>query len=377
MTNILLIRLRLVGDVVFTTPAIRALRRRFPDARITYLVETAASAIVSGNPHLDDVIVVPHRRGWARVLDDLRVARRLRARRFDLVVDFHGGPRGSWLTWATGARRRIGYEIAGRGWMYTDRVHRPRALRSRHSAENQWDLLEPLGIPPLDPEREPVEMIESAHARDRALERLHDAGVRPGEHTLIVMHVSAGNPFRRWPAGAFAAVAAELARAGRDRRVVVTSGPSEIGAAEAVTAAARVQLGDAAARVVRCGEFDLQELRAVIAAASLYIGGDSGPLHVAATTTVPIVGLYGPTLPARSAPWRSRALVTEHVEPGPLGCRPCDQRVCRYRDFRCLTSISPATVIAAAERALGAPHGTRAQSREDGHARRTAAGASA
>ena len=98
------------------------------------------------------------------------------------------------------------------------------------------------------------------------------------------MHVSAGNPFRRWPAASFAAVAAELAREDRRRRVIVTSGPSEAAAAEAVAQQARSLAGDAAAGIVRTGEFDLAELRALVGRAALYIGGDSGPLHVAATT---------------------------------------------------------------------------------------------
>jgi len=104
--------------------------------------------------------------------------------------------------------------------------------------------------------------------------------------------------------------------------------------------------------VLSCGEFSLAELRALLDRASLYIGGDSGPLHVAATTSVPIVGLYGPTLPIRSAPWRAAAAITESVDAGELPCRPCDQRVCEPGDFRCLTSIKPAQVFEAAERAL-------------------------
>jgi ADP-heptose:LPS heptosyltransferase len=93
-------------------------------------------------------------------------------------------------------------------------------------------------------------------------------------------------------------------------------------------------------------------LRALLDRASLFIGGDSGPLHIAATTAVPIVGLYGPTLPVRSAPWRSAKLITESVDAGPLPCRPCDQRVCAPGDFRCLTAIRPAQVVEAATRAL-------------------------
>ena len=104
--NILLIRLRLIGDVVFTTPIPRALKRAFPAARITYLVEPAAAPVVSGNPHLDEVIVAPTgRQGWRGSRFDLRLARRLRRARYDLVIDLHGGPRSAWLALATGAPR--------------------------------------------------------------------------------------------------------------------------------------------------------------------------------------------------------------------------------------------------------------------------------
>jgi lipopolysaccharide heptosyltransferase II len=362
--NVLLIRLRLLGDVVFTTPAVRALRRRFPDARLTYLVERAAAPAVVGNPHLDEVIVVPHTRGLQRLADDVRLARALRARRFDVVVDFHGGPRASWLAWATGARRRVGYTIPGRGWIYTDRIERPRELRPRHSVENQWDLLAALDVPPPDRTADAVEMVESAEAGARVERRLREHGVTD-DAALLVLHVSAGNPFRRWPARAFAELAARLASVHASRRIVLTSGPSESGAADAVAAAARERLGHAAGRVLRCGEFDLPELRALVGRAALYVGGDSGPLHVAATTATPIVALFGPTLAARSEPWRDPRLVAEIVEPGPLACRPCDQRACVTGDYRCLSSIEADRVAAAAERALSREDARRRQAREE------------
>ena len=360
--NILLIRLRLVGDVVFTTPAIRALRRRFPEARLTYLVERAAAPIVLGNPHLDEVLVIERTRGLRRVRDDVRLARTLRSRHFDVVIDFHGGPRSSWLTRVTGAPRRIGYTIAGRGWMYTDRVDRPRELRPRHSVANQSDLLAPLGIAPLSPETDPAEMIETPEARAHVEAALAAVGIHR-DAELIVIHVSAGNPFRRWPAAAFAALTASLASRSSRRRILLISGPSEVEAATAIAQTARDALGPAAAaRVVLTEELGLADLRVLVARASLYIGGDSGPLHLAATTRTPIVGIYGPTLRARSEPWRDRLLVTEAVEPGPLPCRPCDQRACAPGDFRCLTGITPDEVAAAAERALDrarAPRGAR------------------
>lgn len=350
--RILLIRLRMIGDVVFTTPAIRALRRHFPQAHIAYLVEEQAAPIVAGSPYLDEVIVIPLTQGLRRIVDDIQIARQLRQRAFDVVIDFHGGPRGSWLTWLTGAPERIGYTVAGRSWMYTRAIDRPRALRTRHSVENQWDLIEPLGVPRLDPARDPMNMLETDGARRRVDAALASAGV-PHDAPLVVLHVSAGNPFRRWPLEQFAETAASLVARNPRSYVVLTSGPSEADAADRVGQLARSALpANLTEHVARSGEFTLDELKSLVARAALYIGGDSGPLHIAATTDTAIVGLYGPTLPDRSAPWRDPSIPAESVELEGLSCRPCDQRVCVHGDFRCLSRITAAMVVDAAERAL-------------------------
>ena len=201
--------------------------------------------------------------------------------------------------------------------MYTEVVPRPADLRPRHSVENQWDLLAHLGRPlpagarPGPPPR-PDGRIRRGRGR-RSQRRLADAGVGPA-HRLVVVHVSAGNPFRRWPAGHFVELAVQLAANDPDRRIILTSGPSEAEAARAIVEharrAARCRIGD---RIRTGDEYSLAELRSLVARAAVYVGGDSGPLHVAATSDVPIVGLYGPTLPVRSAPWRPAG----DTEPGP------------------------------------------------------------
>ncbi len=351
MNRILLVRLREIGDVVFTTPAIRALRRHFPSSHISYIVEPHAAAVVEHNPHIDRLIVAPRIRGLAGALADIRLGQQLNAQRFDLAIDFHGGPRASLLTWLSGARERVGYEMVGRSWMYTRRVARPRALRARHSVENQWDLLRALDIDPPDRERDAVEMTADASAADRVRSRLAEAHVADGAR-VIVIHVSAGNPFRRWPLDHFVTLTTSLA-ANPGFRIVLSSGPSERAAAGEILTRARAALGsEAGAAVLDCGEFTLAELRALFDHASLFIGGDSGPLHIAATTKVPIVGLFGPTIPERSAPWRSGQLPMAAIDAGVLPCRPCDQRVCAPGDFRCLSRIPPERVVEAALRLM-------------------------
>jgi len=349
--HVLLVRLREIGDVVFTTPAVRAVRERYRDAHITYIVEPHAAPIVRHNPNIDELIVAPRVKGLRGLAADIALGRALRARRFDLAIDFHGGPRAGLLTWLSGARERIGYEIAGRSWMYTTRVARPRQLRGRHSVENQWDLLGALQIAPPDRARDAVEMPIDPGAAAAVAARLSAAGVAAADR-LVVIHVSAGNPFRRWPIDQFIALTTMIARDAQ-ARVVITSGPSEQGAAARVVDGARASLkAGSADSVVSCGEFSLAELRALVDRAAVYIGGDSGPMHVAATSRVPIVGLYGPTLPVRSAPWRDPAIRAIAIEPDPLPCRPCDQRVCAPGDFRCLTSIRAERVAEAALKCL-------------------------
>src|SRR6266851_58507 len=130
--RILIVRLRQIGDVVFTTPAIHALRVRFPDAHLAYIVEPHAAALIATNPHLNEVIVAP-RTGW---IADLALVRRLRAAHFDVAIDFHGGPRASMLTWLSGAPVRIGYERCGRG------------IRSRvnGTCSERWTSRRPIGL---------------------------------------------------------------------------------------------------------------------------------------------------------------------------------------------------------------------------------------
>jgi lipopolysaccharide heptosyltransferase II len=344
--------LREIGDVVFTTPAIRGLRQRFPDAHLSYIVEPAAAPVVERNPHLNQVIVSRGRRGFAGFVDDLALVARVRSDRYDVVIDFHSGPRSSLIAWLSGAPSRIGYDVPGRGWMYTTRVARPKSIRARHAVANQWDLLNAIGIKTPHPAQSPTEMAVDAAATGSLSSRLTAAGVGD-DAELIVIHVSAGNPFRRWPLDAFVSLIATLVRDHARRRMLVISGPSEKDAAAQVVAQARacVDTGDRD-RVLAPMEFSLAEVRALMDRAALYIGGDSGPMHIASTSTVPIVGLYGPTLPVRSEPWRALEWPSEAAEVAGLSCRPCDQRVCVHGDFRCLTWLAPEQVSEAAERAL-------------------------
>ena len=208
-------------------------------------------------------------------------------------------------------------------------------------------------------ETDATEMPDNPVAARAVAERLAAAGIGR-DNPIVVVHVSAGNPFRRWPAESFVELVRRIAAADANRRIILTAGPSDAAAAARIASDARSSLpADHRAAIADCGEFGLAELRSLIGRASLYIGGDSGPLHIAGTTGVPVVGLYGPTLPVRSQPYRSAAFISAAAEVEDLPCRPCDQRRCEPGDFRCLTGISAVHVAALAESALGTTGMTR------------------
>ena len=348
--TILLVRPRLIGDVILTTPSIQALRRRFPDAQLLYLVEALAAPVVSSNPLISETFVIRHRHGWRRWLEDFRLAGQLRSRKIDVAIDLHGGPRSGWLTWATRAPMRVGYDVSGRRWMYSHRIARPRGYQPRHSVLNQWDLVAPVigeGAELPSPERERVLMPVPEASRAAMAERLRAMGVA-ADTEVVVMHASAGNQFRRWPAASFREVAETLVADRPERRVILLGDRADESLAADIAGGSR-----AGGRILSALGWPLDQVRALMERATLFVGGDSGPMHIAATTDVPIVAIFGPTLPALWTPWRPSRLPLAIVEGGPLPCRPCDQRVCEPGDFRCLTRIGPEPVIAAARRLLG------------------------
>ena len=162
--------------------------------------------------------------------------------------------------------------------MYTHRVARPRALRARHSVENQWDLLESLGVRAPSPRSLPGRDAVDAGAAASLAARLARAGIPPGDR-LVVIHVSAGNPFRRWPIASFGQVAAAWRRARRRRQRSSSrrDRPSVRRRSGDRRGRASAERRTIASASWHCGDFSLAELRALVDRAALYIGGDSGP----------------------------------------------------------------------------------------------------
>jgi len=328
--KVLLIRLRRIGDVILTTPAVSALRKAFPSALISYIVEEPYKELVEGNPCLNNVYVLKKKQNSK---DFLKFIRQIRKEKVDVVIDFHSGPRASLITLFSGAKLKIGYRIKYRNFIYDVKLSRSSERGPIHSVENHINLVKALGIS-VDPSF-PVSVPEAKKEEAEKVEKI----IRENEfkgHSIITIHISAGNEFRDWGADNWIQMTNLLAQQPEVRIVLV-------GAEEDKKAEEEILKKSKAAILSLVGRLNLRELREVISHSSLFVGPDSGPMHIAATTSTPIVALFGPTLPANFAPWKAKATLIEKN----LDCRPCKQRTCIHDDFRCLKTIKPEEVYAA------------------------------
>jgi lipopolysaccharide heptosyltransferase II len=345
LKKILLIRLRRIGDIIMTTPAVALLKTQLPGASLTYLVEEPYWRLVEGNPYLDRVIVVKKNQKFR---DFVKLILQVRAEGYDALLDFHGGPRASWITFFSKARLKIGYRIKHKGFLYDIRVPRGREEGDEggfvHSVENHANLVRALGIafdesaiPPLvhpDPTKEEAQRIRKI---------LEEKGALRSKN--VVLHIGAGNEFRDWGIENITGLVRRLARL-PGLKIVMVGSASEVdqrAETDILEELAAAGASDSQNIISLVGLLNLIELKEVIARAALFVGPDSGPMHVAASTSTPIVAYFGPTLPAHFAPWKAKAIVIEKA----MDCRPCKQRRCVTSDFRCIRAITPDEVFAA------------------------------
>ncbi len=334
--KILIIRLRRMGDNIMTTPAVTALKRNFPEASLTYIIEEPFREVIEGNPHVDHLIVLPRKQKTHDLIKDIR---RIRKTKYDILIDLFGGPKAAWITLFAKARFKIGYAVKYKSLIYHIRIPRSPQKGYIHSAESHLNVVKALGaeVNPAPPLLVPDASPEKKKKIDQFIED-HNLADFP----LITMHIGAGNAFRDWGAENIIELI-RLLQQNQDVRIILVGAAHEKPRADQMA-------GESGHPVFSlAGQLGLKELRELISRSVLYIGPDSGPMHLAASTDTPIVAYFGPTLPARFRPWQAKARVIEKE----LDCRlTCRQRECIYGDFRCIRTITPAEVYAACRKML-------------------------
>lgn len=296
--RVLVVRLGAMGDVLHAMPAVAALRARVPECYVGWVIEPRWAPLLmadGGSPRtaampLVDVVHTANARGWARqpmspaTWRAMRMLRReLHAERYDIAIDLQGAVRSALIGRASGAEL-VGEAVPREGpakWLFQRRVQ----TRGVHVIEQAAEVVAGATGLPLSPELPPLPVDCAAEARVAAM--------FPNTKPLVLLHPGAGWGAKRWPAERYGRVAAALAARGYE--VVVNRAPGEERLAADV-----VRSSGGAAREIAT---DMQELIAMTRRSVLAIGGDTGPAHLASALGKPVVGIYGPTDPARNGPW--------------------------------------------------------------------------
>ncbi|MBI1311337.1 lipopolysaccharide heptosyltransferase family protein [bacterium] len=298
--RILITRLSAIGDGILTMPVLCSLRRRFPNAFLSWVAEPGAAQLLRGHECLDELIVVP--KGWLKSPSEvLKLRRHLRSLRFDSVVDPQSLTRSAIVGWLSGASQRIGFTHPfGREFsLVLNNCRVPRTIS--HVVPGNLQLLEPLGIESPEVEfRVPTDEL----AETRADEFVRQNGLSDG---FVVLNTGAGWESKRWPEERYAEVASQLWQRQGLRSVIVWAGPQERAWAESIVAAAT-------SASLLAPDTTMPELASLLRRCSLFVGSDTGPLHLAAAIGIPCVGLYGPTSPSISGPFGSQHLVIQACE---------------------------------------------------------------
>ncbi|PID73278.1 MAG: lipopolysaccharide heptosyltransferase I [Desulfobacterales bacterium] len=339
-----------IGDVIHTLPALCALRRQYPEARITWLVEEAASGIIAGHPAIDRILV-SRRKSWISALrkgPDRTAALReaaaftdeLRSEAYDLVLDFQQLFKSAVMVALSRGRIKAGFD---RGLAHMEESHRALNVRVRppsmeiHALDRYLDLVRAMGVPVSGVE---YGLPESPDARQTAADQLRAGGWNG--HPLIALNPVAMWETKCWSDEGFARVADALHRR-FGVQTVWTGGPADRDRVEAICGRMREPSINLAGRTT------LSELAALYRACRCLVTTDTGPMHLAAAVGTPVAAVFGPTAPWRTGPYGPGHWIVRGTAP----CSPCFKRKCRHKDHPCMRSITPDAVLSAVARITG------------------------
>lgn len=331
-----------IGDVVMATPALRALRERYPDARLTGILRPYVREVLAGTHWLDETIALDTKKR-PRWLSLLRGGKQLRAQHFDQVLLLTNSLSTGLVAWLSAAPERVGYAGWGRGWLLTKRLYAPvengRKV-PRSAVDHYLEVAAAAGAPT---NRTAVELATTAGEVAAAQAVWHEFRLHQARQVVVLNTGGAYGAAKSWPAEHFALLAKRIVRK-FDAAVLVICGQSEKAAAAEI-----VRLADEP-RVVSLANHatSIGLSKGCLAAADLVVTTDSGPRHLAAALGTPTISLFGPTDPRWSDNYQPGAITLQE----PVPCGPCGQRTCPLKHHRCMVDLHVDRVFAAVEQQL-------------------------
>jgi heptosyltransferase II len=326
-----------VGDAIMALPSLRVVRARFPDARIAILARPYVADIYRGQEMCDELVSYDPKGVHAGLIGRERLAKELRMQKFDIALLLQNAFDAAWLAWRSGIPERIGYARDGRSLLLTKKVPVPRCGEiPAHEQFYYLELLRRAGWIDSLPGESFIALDVSDEHRRRAEETLSYAGARPNAIRIAIGVGASYGSAKCWPPDRFADFVNRF-RLHTDADVILFGTAAEQKVSDAIAA------GIKGSSISLVGKTAIAALPALLSRCKLFVGNDSGAMHVAAAVGLPVVAIFGPTDPHGTAPVTPRCTV---VQEKPY-CNPCFLRRCPI-DHRCMTSVRPEAVEAAA-----------------------------
>jgi heptosyltransferase-2 len=322
-----------VGDAIMALPTLRAVRDKFPQASISIVARPYVADIYRDQGICDELIPYDPKgqhKGWrGREL----LAANLRARKFDIALLLQNAFDAAWLTWRAGVPERIGYVRDARRFFLTKAISVPHPGEiPTHEKFYYLELLRRLGWIEALPNIDQITLQVSGAQKRLAAETLLNAGARPNVLRLAIGAGASYGSAKCWPPDRFAEFANHF-QSERDADVILFGTPGELAVSDAIVAGMRRK------PVNLTGKTSISELPALLSQCHLFLGNDSGAMHVAASVGLPVVAVFGPTDPEGTAPVTPRHTI---VQQKPY-CSPCFLKRCPT-DHRCMTAVTPVMV---------------------------------
>ena len=304
-----------LGDVVLSLPAVRDVRRAFPQARLCVLARPSVAPLYEAVPEVEAVVAA---KGFWEEISVLRGG-------FDLAILLPNSIGTALTALIAGVPQRWGYATQGRGLFLTRSAPVPGSVRGRSQVHYYRAMLAAMGLPTSD-------ALDTSLAPPQAWQDAGRALIGPGRFLGIAPGAAKGSA-KQWPPERFAAAADRLSGELKADTVLLGSA-ADAGAADAVALAMKSPSKNL------CGRTDLRAFVGVVACLDGLVANDSGAMHIGAALGVPTVGVFGPTNPDETHPVGRRAAFLRGV----AECTPCKYATCPI-DHRCMTSVSPASVV--------------------------------
>jgi len=339
ISNVLVVKLDRIGDMVMTTPIFRALKKGWPNAQISVLVNPVNKSAINNNPFIDSIYVYDKEKKHKSLNSKIHFFRSIREKEFDLVIDpyLDYELKTSFITRFVGSKFRLGFEFAGREIFYNIRYPArafPVLTEKKHIVDYYFDLISSLGI---KADRKQPEIFLTSGEKENASQRLKSKGLKP-EDKVIGIHPGAHYESQRWPVKRFAAVSDYL-KTRYNVNVILCTGPEENHLLSEF-----INYTDESPIVFE--NMDQRQFMSVLSYCKLFLCNNSGPLHIATALNIPTVSTMGPTIPFLWWPYGKDHIVLRKD----VDCSPCKHGICKTHE--CMELITTEDFIEAVERQI-------------------------